>query len=92
MQISEGWAIFLVGQATVLGAFVWKTASAYGELKYRDRVNQKDIDGLGQKSRRFEALTFQRLDALESFLIEKARYLPPSLHYFEEGSDEHNRD
>lgn len=84
MILTEGWAIFIIGQMMVLFIVTLKFGMAYGRLIQADKLNYEDINRLGKKVRRFNKLTWQRLDNLEEFLSEKARYTPPSLNLFEE--------
>lgn len=83
MTLTEGWAIFLIGQTIVLFVVTLKFGMAYGRLIQADKANHEDINNLGKKVRKYDKITWQRLDNIENFLTEKARYNPPSLNIFD---------
>ncbi|MGB3536008.1 MAG: hypothetical protein WBA13_21140 [Microcoleaceae cyanobacterium] len=87
MNLSEGWAIFIVGQVIVLLAITWKVAAVYGQLKRNDELNKHDLNNIGKKVRRIQSLSWQRLDNIEAFLEKKAAYHPPTLEYFEDDNN-----
>jgi hypothetical protein len=60
MQLSEGWAIFLIGQFIVLLAVEWKVAAVYGSLKRNDELIKRDLNNLGMKLRKIHSLNSQR--------------------------------
>jgi hypothetical protein len=84
MILTEGWAIFIIGQIVILFAVTLKFGMAYGRLVQANQANHEDINRIGKKLRSLNKLSWQRLDSIEEFLIEKARYSPPSLNIFEE--------
>ena len=63
---------------------IWKFAAAWGELRQADKQNHLDINSLGRKVRKYDKLTWQRLDNMETFLQNRFDYNPPSINLFEE--------
>ena len=84
MQISEALLVFLVSELIAGIVVLWKFASAWGSLREADRKNHDDINNLGRKVRKYDRLTWQRIDSLEAFLQIRYDYNPPSLNLFDE--------
>ena len=84
MQLSEAVLIFLIAELIAGITMIWRFASAWGSLREADKTNHRDINALGQRVRRYDRLTWERLDNIETFLQENYGYNPPSLNLFED--------
>lgn len=83
MKITEAVLIFLIAELIAGIAMIWKFAAAWGSLRQADKDNYNDINAIGKRMRQTDKLTWQRIDAIENFLITKG-FNPPSLNIFEE--------
>lgn len=84
MQISEAVLIFLIAELVAGITMIWRFAAAWGSLREADKKNHDDINNLGRKVRKYDRLTWQRIDSLEAFLQNRHDYNPPSLNIFDE--------
>lgn len=84
MNLSEAAIIFVISEIIIFFSLIWKVASKYGELKEADKRNHDDTNNLGRKVRKYDRLTWQRIDSIEAFLQARHDYNPPSLNLFED--------
>ncbi len=99
MNIPEGWAIWIIVNALGLAGLTYKIGLIRGNLENRISNNQKDIDGLGQAFRKqterlekrvdnFTISTQERISNIESALMERGPFFPPSIKHFRDDNND----